>query len=204
MGFFDRFRRRTTIDSRPALADFIDAQAAFLAQKGVYEYARARAGVYSNILFSEKPFLDAVDRARWEAYPLALTMVGEMIQGVLRSVPGGDLAKAPDGLVDVVLSVFDRHPVPAAVGEAAWTRAREELSRWLRGALVRPPKLVKDISEPFAGSYFALMPIHERLRGEDFPTLRNYLRVTLVNIHDELVARMDGPALAADLCGAPA
>jgi hypothetical protein len=40
-----------------------------------------------------------------------------------------------------------------------------------------------------------MMPIHEKLRGRDFPTTRNYLRVSLCNIHDELVERMDRAAL---------
>ena len=38
--------------------------------------------------------------------------------------------------------------------------------------------------------------LHEKLRGRDFPTVRNYLRVTLCNIHDEFAKRMDAPALA--------
>ena len=40
-----------------------------------------------------------------------------------------------------------------------------------------------------------MMPIHEKLRGRDFQTTRNYLRVSLCNIHDELIARMDRAAL---------
>jgi hypothetical protein len=43
------------------------------------------------------------------------------------------------------------------------------------------------------------MPIHEKLRGRDFPTTRNYLRVTLCNIHDEFTKRMDAAALAVAL-----
>jgi hypothetical protein len=39
------------------------------------------------------------------------------------------------------------------------------------------------------------------LRGRDFPTVRNYLRVTLCNIHDELDKRMDVLALAGVLGG---
>ena len=41
------------------------------------------------------------------------------------------------------------------------------------------------------------MPIHEKLRGRDFPTTRNYLRAQLCNIHDEFVKRLDLPAIAA-------
>ena len=50
-------------------------------------------------------------------------------------------------------------------------------------------------------TYFDLLPIHEKLRQSDFPTTRNYLKVTLCNIHDELAKRMDGQALAGLLDG---
>jgi hypothetical protein len=40
-----------------------------------------------------------------------------------------------------------------------------------------------------------MMPIHEKLRGRDFQTTRNYLRVSLCNIYDELISRMDKVAL---------
>jgi len=43
------------------------------------------------------------------------------------------------------------------------------------------------------------MPIHEKLRGRDFPTTRNYLRVQLCNIHEEFMDRLDAPAVAASL-----
>jgi hypothetical protein len=56
-----------------------------------------------------------------------------------------------------------------------------------------------DIPEQWAQAYFDLMPIHEKLRGRDFPTTRNYLRVTLCNIHAELVERLDLPAVTASL-----
>ena len=41
---------------------------------------------------------------------------------------------------------------------------------------LHPPKRAMDIPEPFAESYFDLMPIHEKLRRSEFPTTRNYLR----------------------------
>ena len=39
------------------------------------------------------------------------------------------------------------------------------------------------------------MPIHEKMRAKDAPTTRNYLRVTMINIHDELTKRMDTAAV---------
>lgn len=78
------FWRPAPIVDMKSLADFIDDQAAFVVQKGIYEYSRARAGHYSKVLFSEPEFLDALERSRWAAYPLGLAMVGEVVEGVLR------------------------------------------------------------------------------------------------------------------------
>ncbi len=95
--------------------------------------------------------------------------------------------------------MFDRYPVPAPLGAAAWGEVRAELARRLKLIGLHPVKPAKDIPEPFAQAYFDLLPIHEQLRGRDFPTTRNYLRVTMVNIHDEFTNRADVAALVSAL-----
>jgi hypothetical protein len=62
---------------------------------------------------------------------------------------------------------------------------------------LHPPKRAIDIPEQWAQTYFDLMPIHEKLRGRDFPTTRNYLRIAICNIRDEFEKRADIPAIAA-------
>jgi hypothetical protein len=37
------------------------------------------------------------------------------------------------------------------------------------------------------------MPINERLRRSEFPTIHGYLKITLCNVHEELTKRMNGP-----------
>jgi hypothetical protein len=194
LGLFDYFRRPAPIRDAAALGDFIDKQSAFLAQKGIYEYARARAGHYSKVLFGESGFQSAVEHARWRAYPLALAMVTELVEGVL-SPQTDDRRKLLEALEALSLSVFDRYPVPPSIGEAAWQEERTELVRRLDMIGMHPPKRAIDIAFPWAQAYFDLMPIHEKLRGSDFPTIRSYLRITLCNIHDELIKRMDTPSL---------
>ena len=198
LGFFDLFRRRPSIRDASELADFIDRQAAFLMQKGIYEYARARAGHYAKVLFAEPGFQDAVEQSRWRAFPLGLAMVAELVEGVLRPY-ATDRQHQLDALSALVLSVFDRYPVPAALGAQAWSEARTELARRLQLAGMHAPKRAFDICEPWAETYFNLMPIHEKLRGRDFQTIRNYLKVTLCNIHDEFTKRLDGAAVATAL-----
>jgi hypothetical protein len=198
VGLFKLFRRRPPIRDVAALADFIDQNSAFLVQKGLYEYSRARAGHYAKVLFREQGFIDAVEQSRWRAYPLGLAMVGELVEGVLRPYETNRREQL-DALSSLVLSVFDRYPVPASLGEQAWRDERAELDRRLRLIGMHAPKRAFDICEPWVDTYFNLMPIHEKLRGSDYPTIRNYLRVTLCNIHDELTKRMDAQALVGTL-----
>ncbi len=86
-----------------------------------------------------------------------------------------------------------------SLGEQDWSQARAELARRLQLIGLHPPKRAFDIAEPFARTYFDLMPIHRKLRASEFPTLHDYLKVTLCNIHDELTKRLDAEAMAHSL-----
>lgn len=199
MGFFDFFRRPPAVQDATALADFIDQNAAYLIQKGMYEYSRARAGHYAKVLLREPEFLAAIEKARWQGYPLGLALVGEMVEKVLHPLIADDRRAGVDALAKLVLSVFDRYPVPPPVGGMAWASARAELARRLEQIGLHPPKPVKDIPVPFTQIYFDLMPIHQKLRAADYLAISNYLRVSLINIHDELIKRIDTPAVVRSL-----
>ena len=195
MGFFDIFKRKPPIRDSAALAEFIDANAAFVTQKGIYEYARARAGHYAKVLFSEQGFQEAADHARWRAYPLGLGMVAEIVDNVLHR--GRDVERLPglQKLREVVLDVFDRYPPPAALDSQSWRDSRAELVRRLDQLSLHPPKRAIDIPETYIQPYFEAMPIHEKLKKTDFHTTHAYLKVVLCNVHEELENRIDLPAL---------
>ena len=199
MSLLSLFRKPPAIRDSNGLATFIDENAAFVTQKGIFEYSRARAGHYAKVLFSEPTFVEAVERSRWRAFPLGLAMVGELAEGVLRTADVIDQSKLREGLYALVLSVFDRYPVPAALDQAAWQGERDELDRRLRTIGLDPPKRSFEIPDQYARTYFDLMPIHEKLRARDFPTMHNYLKLALCNVHIELTNRIDGPALVRQL-----
>jgi hypothetical protein len=193
------FWRQPAIVDLDAFAEFVDERAAFLVQKGLHEYSRARAGHYAKVLFNEREFMEAIDRSRWTAYPLGLAMVGEVAEGVLRRHAEVDAVQQADALRGFVLSLFDRYPTPAVLGEAAWSNARNELDERLRRLGLHPPKRAIDIPEPYARIYWDLMPINKEIRTRDFPTTHSYLRIMLCNIHDELTRRADLAAIARQL-----
>ncbi len=195
MGLFDFFKRKQApVRDVAALADFIDANAAFVVQKGLYEYSRARAGHYAKVLFGEKGFQEAIEQSRWRAYPLGLAMVAEIVDNILHENRAVDRRAGLEKLNAIVLAVFDRYPVPAAIDPQTWRDLRVELERRLNLISLHPPKRAMDIPETYIHPYFDLMPIHEKLRGTDFPTTHNYLKVVLCNVHEELSERIDLPA----------
>lgn len=191
------FQRAPSIGHPDELEQFIDENAAFVVQKGIYEYARARAGHFSKVLFAEEGFRHAVEVSRWRAYPLGLAMVGEVATVVLQETTALARADVVRNVSDLTLSCFDRRGAPAPLDEATWRELRGELSARLDRIGLHPPKRAMHIPEPIAEAYFALMPIHESLRGQDFLALRSYLKVTLCNVHHELTKRLDAPTMAA-------
>lgn len=200
MNLLDKLlRRRPPVSDLQGLADFVDENAAFLVQKGMFEYSRARAGHYSKVMFGELEFQNAIESSRWRAYPLGLAMVGEVAVDVVEQLSGEERRSVVSAVTDIVLSVFDRYPVPSAVDADTWRQSRRTLAVHLSQIALHPAKRAMDIPETLAESYFEMMPIHARHRGQDYPTLKNYLRVTLCNIHDELTKRIDAQAVAEQL-----
>jgi hypothetical protein len=194
MVLFGFFRRKPPISDTKALADFIDEQSAFLVQKGIYDYIQARAGHYTKVLLKEPEFVDAFERSRWQAYPLGLAMISEMVEGVL-DPHAGDRRAFFDAFQAFVLSVFDRYSVPPLIGSGKWQEARSELVRKLGQMGMHAPKEIVDIPVPYAQRYFDLMPFHKDLLTRDMPTARSYLQINLINIRDELTKRADAPAV---------
>ena len=181
--------------TRDALVDFLDGQSAFLAQKGLFEYSRARAGPYGNILFGDKGFLAELEKSRWLAFPVMLAMVGEAVEGLLRPAAGGHRAAMLQGLTATALAAFDRYPVPPELSAEAWADLRRQVEQDFSLLSFHPVKRAMDIPARFIDRYVAAMPIHEKLRAKDTPTIHNYLKSNLCNVHEVFVRRADVAAL---------
>jgi hypothetical protein len=188
MGFLDWFRRPRPIDDRAGLIDYLDTRAAFLTQKGIFDFVRATSGPAFSGLIREAAFSQAVDRARWKSYPLSLAMVTEMVHGVLRpaATGAGPLAEA---LQTAVWAVIDRYPMPQPIGIAEWAAARAELGVRVLQIGLHPRKAVKDIPAPLAPQFFVNLPIHERLRRQDDAWVTNNLRINLIRMWEDFDRR---------------
>jgi hypothetical protein len=133
---FDRFTRwfRTEpIADLEALEAFLDSRAAFMAQKCVFEYCRARSGALSMKLFKEQAFLEALHHSRWTSYSLVYCDVAETVEGVLRPHAGGSIRQLAVALVHMGERTFASHGLPEGAPEDFWTGALERLdTAWRR------------------------------------------------------------------------
>ena len=117
-------------------------------------------------------------------------MVGEMVEGVLDPA-GRRPARLLDRLSALVLeSSIAIRCRPISAPKSGAERASELASR-LDQIGLHPPKRVIDIPEHYVASYFDMMPFDKELLTNDVPTTLAYLQLTLSNIRDELVKRMD-------------
>lgn len=200
MGFFDfLLRRKPRITTPGDLAEFIDRQAAFLIQKGIYDYTRARSGHYSKVMLADKGFQGALNRSRWLAFPLGLAMVGETVESVLAPHTDGDRRAALDPLIRLVLSVYDKYPQPPELNDAEWESGRTDLALHLERLSTHPPKRIIDIPVPFAERYFAMMPFDKSFLTPDAPTARGFMQLQLLAVVEELNERLSAPDMVGEL-----
>lgn len=193
-----RWFRPTPVATVGELATFMDSRAAFIAQKCVFEYARARSGVLSSKLFKEPAFNAAVTRSRWVTYTITFCDVSEMVEGLLRPRVRG-ASGLESGLVDIGRRAFAAHGLPEGAADDFWREALKRLERRLAAARLHTPKPVREIPKSDMDVVFANLPIHESLRGHDYELVQNNLRTTLVRVYEDFLAAADLEALGTAL-----
>lgn len=206
MGLLDRlgsslFGRAAPIDRADRLADFIDSRAAFMCQKCVVEFCRVRAGVYWQKLFSEEEFITELGKANWKAFPPAVGMLAEMVEGVLREPAGLRQRALPRVLGATCRTVFARHPVPEGLPTNFWNEAGVLVDERLAATQVSAPRPVRAIPDPLAKLVFQALPIHQNIVTNDYDYIFNNLRMNLLRFHSDFLDALDAPALVDDLLG---
>jgi hypothetical protein len=200
MALFGLFgRKKSPIRDPRDLADFIDGQASALVQEGILQHVRARAGDQAESLLAEEAFSRLADTARWRTYPLGLAMIAEMIDGLLRPQAGTQQRALSDETIDLVLGVFDRHPVPDAIGKNAWLDARSDLALRLDQISTQSPRNVADVPAQYMKRFLAEMPAHASMTHSEAGASLDALKRVLVREHEDLASRMDAEAMTREL-----
>jgi hypothetical protein len=204
---FMSLRRLLTRKSRPPvatldeLAEFLAAQTAYVAQRTVLEYCRARTGLNWDKLYREQAFIDALEVCRWEAYAEVLAEVAELaLIRLRRQSPAEPQAYMP-GLVAAADAALLRHAVPAH--RTSWDDASAAIGQHLAESLLAAPRAVHLAGFGAADAIFAYLPIHPDLRREDREMFRNSMRFALCRVFDEMTRRLDVATLVQSLARPP-
>jgi hypothetical protein len=182
------------------LADFLAAQTAYVAQRSVLEYCRARAGLNWDKLFAEGPFIESFERCRWEAYGIVLAEVAELALIRLRRDGAADTERYLPGLMAAARGALLRHPVPGH--RTSWTEAADAIEQHLARAVLAAPRPVHLLGLQSADAIFDLLPIHANLRPEDREMFRNSVRFAICRVFDATARGFDVAALETALSAA--
>jgi hypothetical protein len=192
-------KSRPRVATSDELADFLAAQSAYVAQRTVLEYCRARTGLNWDKLFREQPFIDSLEVCRWEAYVEVLAEVAELALIQLRRQSTTEPQAYLAGVGAAAGAALLRHPVPGH--RTDWDSASAHIEQHLAQSLLAAPRPVHLAGFGAADAIFALLPIHANLRREDHEMFRNSMRFGLCRVFEEMTRRLDVPALAQALRG---
>ncbi len=192
-------RSKVSVDSAATLETFLDQRSAFIAQKCAVEYCRAKAGLFWSSLFREEPFLAGLAVCQWEAYAAVMIDVAVLVDAKLRiadpGATGTALAGALTAQVNRRLSAYPR-PKHRPDG---WDDVIEETERRLAQAHLSEPKQAREIGKQSAKRVFAVLPIHQNMRGHDYEMVQNNIRFNLVRTAEDFERTADPVAILKDM-----
>ena len=181
--------RPEPIATTDALTSFLGERAALIAQKCAIDYCRGKTGLASYALFTEEPFLKALEVCRWETFVSVLADLLIVAEGHLRPHAMAEqharLCEALIGLYSAVLV-----PLPAPVHRVqGWGEAIASFTLRLRTASLGKPQQALDVADHSARRLFDTLPIHASMRALDEEVVYGAVRFRMIAVSQEMHRR---------------
>ena len=193
------FRKSEPIADSKALQGFLDSRAAFIAQKGIVEFCRVRAGIYWQKLFAEEEFRTVLSYTCWLAYAPALALVTEMVEAAIRPAAGAERPRVAAAIEDIARTAYMAYPAPEGFTENQWIDRFAIIRERLAEAAARPAQPVRAMPKGMAELVFEALPIHPSIVSNDSDYIHNNIRMNLLRAHDDFLAAADLAQLARTL-----
>jgi hypothetical protein len=191
--------RPAPIATTDALRSFLEERASLIAQKCAIDYCRGKTGLASYALFTEKPFLDALEICRWETYVAVLGDLFIMAEGYLRPhAPAEDRAKLREALLRLHSGALASLPVPEH-RPGGWGDTIGPFSLRLEAAGLGDPQRALDVADHSAKRLFDTLPIHASMRALDEEVVYGAVRFRMIAVSQEMQKRLAGADLAREL-----
>jgi hypothetical protein len=191
--------RSEQIEDRAALLAFADRNAALVAQKCAIDYCRGKAGTFSQSLFREKPFIEALTRCRWESYAAVLSdivLIVEMRLTAAAHAIGRQEALKP-ALLALYREALHAYPMPAHRPHG-WDDALAEFER-RQAAFDAATARVDALAQRSARAMFDTLPIHTNMRKFDEEIVFGAVRFHFVAVTQRLDEQLRAAAVARSL-----
>lgn len=190
--------RKPRIATPEALAAFMAEHSAFVAQKCTIDYCQARSGLMWPQLEKEQAFREALDRARWEAYPLVLNDIGIIIEGLMRpALPPASVLPFASWLTATYAGCLDRYGPPKyREPGATWHHDVEHFRQRLGQAQLAAPRPVHEVGGESGAALHRLMPMHPSLTRLDAPMIASNVKLRLARVYEDLERQGDLIAIA--------
>ena len=188
--------RIATID---ALGTFLQERASLIAQKCAIDYCRGKTGLASYALFTEKPFLDALDVCRWETFAVILGDLLILVEAALRPQVGPEQRERLCGaLADLHARILSSMPAPPHRAQG-WGDVRESVALRLKAGSAGAPAQALDVADHSAKRLFDTLPIHSSYRELDEEVVYGSVRFRMIAVNQELHRRLAPAELAGEL-----
>jgi hypothetical protein len=191
--------RPQPIASREALQAFLEERSLLIAQKCAIDYCRGKTGLASHALFTEKPFLEALDVCRWESFEAVLGDLLILAETCLRPHAGAEhRARLHEALVELHGRILGSGEPPAHRPQG-WGDARAAFALRFQAASAAPPRAAVEVADHSARRLFDTLPIHSRMRALDEEVVFGAVRFRMIAVNQELQRRAAASELVRDL-----
>jgi hypothetical protein len=194
-----RFRPKpvATVD---ALRTFLEERSLLIAQKCAIDYCRGKTGLASYALFTEAPFLKALEVCRWEAYAAVLGDLLILLEAHLRSdVTPEQRVRLGEALCALHAEIL--HATVPVHRPEGWGDVLAAFPLRLAAASAAPPQGAAAVADHSAKRLFDTLPIHSSYRELDEEVVYGAVRFRMVAMNQELQQRIAGAALVRELLG---
>ena len=182
--------RPAPIATADALKTFLEERAALIAQKCAIDYCRGKTGLASYALFTEEPFIEALDVCRWETFVIVLGDLLIIAEGHLREhVAVSRRARLHEVLLAMYSTALARLPVPVHRPDG-WGEATAAFTLRLNTAGLGSPKTALDVADHSAKRLFDTLPIHASMRALDKEVVYGAVRFRMVAVSQEMDRRL--------------
>lgn len=189
------YLRPPRLRSSTALRRFVSGEASYLAQRATYEFSRNTLAWYGQHAFADREFNDRFRICRWEGYARLVEVFCVLVRARLgRAAEGADLDAA---IVAAAGSMLGEYETPGH--RAGWEDVIASLRARLALLSADAPPAPVALGAEVADRIIPVLPVQSSNRKEDREVLANAFGFGTIAFNDRLAARLDAPALAADL-----